>query len=55
MEQTNNLCLSAPEILTHWNNYLIESMAVSVTKYFLTKAEDKEVINILEFALILKR
>lgn len=46
-----NLRLSAPEILIHWNNYLIESMAVHVTTYFIKKAEDKEVKEMLEFAL----
>lgn len=51
MTLATNLNLSAPEILTHWNNFLIESMTVQVTKYFLEKAEDKEVIKMLEFAL----
>lgn len=51
MTQATNLRLSAPEILIHWNNYLIESMAVHVTKYFIKLADDKDVIRILEFAL----
>jgi hypothetical protein len=51
MIQTTYLSISAPEILTHWNNYLIESMALQVTKYFLLKAEDKDVIKLLQFAL----
>jgi hypothetical protein len=48
---TNNLSLSPSEILSLWNVYLTETMTIHVTKYFLAKAEDKQVIKILEFAL----
>lgn len=47
----NNLSLSPSEILSLWNVYLIETMTTQVTKYFMAKAEDEEILKILEMAL----
>ena len=51
VQMSNNLNLSASEILNLWNVYLTETMTTHVTKYFINTTEDLGVKRMLEYAL----
>ncbi len=48
-----NLRLTSTEVGTLWLDYINDSMAASILRYFLEKTKDKEVRPIVEFALSL--
>ncbi|MFD2924153.1 DUF3231 family protein [Halobacillus naozhouensis] len=50
-----NLRLTASELGMLWTSYINDSMAICVLKHFLAKADDKEVIPVLKFALNLSQ
>ncbi|MDY0405012.1 DUF3231 family protein [Virgibacillus sp. 179-BFC.A HS] len=54
-EAQPNLRLTATELGALWSGYMDDSMAICVLKHFLSKAEDEDVISILNFALELSQ
>ena len=51
MEISHNPRLTSAEIANLWSQYMNDSMARCVIRYFLEKVEDKETRTVLEFAL----
>lgn len=51
MEPTQNIRLTAAEIGNLWNQYLTDSLAVCVLKYYVNKVEDAEIRPVIDFAL----
>lgn len=51
MEDKSNIRFTAAEMATLWTQYLNDSLTVCMNQYFLEKAEDEEVIPIIEWAL----
>lgn len=51
MEDKTNIHLTAAEISGLWAQYLNDTLAVCVSRYFLEKVEDEEVRPIIEIVL----
>jgi hypothetical protein len=51
----HNVRLTSAEIANLWTQYMNDSMAACVTSYFLEKAQDKDVRDILEYAFNLSK
>jgi hypothetical protein len=51
----NNIGLTASEMGMLWTQYMNDSMAACVLRYFINKCEDKEILPVIEFALILSQ
>lgn len=51
----NNIGLTASEMGFLWTQYMNDTMAICVLKYFLNKCEDKEIIPVIEYALSLSQ
>lgn len=53
MESKHNIRLTSAELGSLWTQYMDDSMATCVLKYFLNKVEDSEIKPIVEYALSL--
>jgi Protein of unknown function (DUF3231) len=51
VEDKNKIQLTAAEMTTLWSQYLNDSLATCVSKYFLEKVEDEGTVPIIEFVL----
>jgi hypothetical protein len=51
MEDKTNIQLTAAEMSSLWTQYINDTLAVCVNKYFLEKVEDKEVRPVIEWTL----
>ena len=51
MEDKTNIPLTAAEISGLWTQYMDDTLAVCVNRYFLEKVEDEEVRPIVEWTL----
>lgn len=52
---SHNPRLTSAEIANLWSQYMNDSMAACVVRYYLEKVEDKDIHQILEFALQLSQ
>lgn len=52
MDKTShNPGLTSAEIANLWSQYMNDSLAACMIRYFLEKVEDKDIRSVLEFAL----
>lgn len=48
---SHNPGLTSAEIANLWSQYMNDSLAACMIRYFLEKVEDKDIRSVLEFAL----
>jgi hypothetical protein len=51
MQEKHNIRMTSAEVASLWIQYLSDSSAVCVMKYFIKKTEDTEILPVLQYAL----